>query len=273
MTYNQKLANLRNQIDQVDENLLNIIAERINIVKQIGKLKHQYNVPHIDKDRWQQVINRMRTKTIHKNLDVNIIEQIYNILHEYSLNIEIIIKQINTNNIITLGPDGSYHSIVARQITSIKNIIFTNNVVNILKKLQDQPQHTALIAIHNSITGKIKTHQNLIKKYNCKTLRTIDLPIIHTLIGLKSAKLSQITSVMAHPQALKQCSQFIKKHNLITIKTTSSSQAILNLLQKKDYTVAVIAPYFNKPQLKKIADDIANEANNTTSFAHIKLNI
>ncbi len=42
------LADWRKQIDKIDEELINVLAKRINIVREIGKYKKENGIPPLD---------------------------------------------------------------------------------------------------------------------------------------------------------------------------------------------------------------------------------
>ena len=82
------LNTLRKQIDAVDGQLLNTLAERVRLVKTIGKLKKSKGIPPMDLKRWQQVLLSKIKKAKSLNLSEKFIEKLYNLIHEYSLEIE-----------------------------------------------------------------------------------------------------------------------------------------------------------------------------------------
>lgn len=69
---------LRKQIDEIDEQIVNLLAERMKTVKNIGLLKKKLNIPPLDLVRWQRI-----TKT--KN---GFVKKIWEIIHEEALKIE-----------------------------------------------------------------------------------------------------------------------------------------------------------------------------------------
>lgn len=85
---NDKLDNLRRQIDVFDEKLLLILARRIHIVREIGEIKKEHGVKPLDGKRWQGVLRSKLSKAHSLNLSEKFIEKLYNLIHEYSLEIE-----------------------------------------------------------------------------------------------------------------------------------------------------------------------------------------
>ena len=83
-----KLHHHRKEIDQLDEQIIELLAKRMTIVRAVGKLKKQHGVKPLDEKRWQQVIEA-RIKTAEKlQLPRHFIISLYNLIHEYALELE-----------------------------------------------------------------------------------------------------------------------------------------------------------------------------------------
>jgi chorismate mutase len=85
---NKTLDELRKEIDAADEELLNVLAKRAAIVREIGKLKKEQNLQPIDKERWQKVLQNITKKAKSLNLSEEIVKNIYEKIHQYALKIE-----------------------------------------------------------------------------------------------------------------------------------------------------------------------------------------
>lgn len=53
------LEDWRNEIDEIDMEILNLLQKRINVVERIGKVKTKAGLPLIDKAREKFIINRV----------------------------------------------------------------------------------------------------------------------------------------------------------------------------------------------------------------------
>ncbi len=73
-----QLDGFRKQIDEIDGQIVNLLAERMKVVKKVGIFKKQLNIPPLDSARWQEVI---KTKK-------GFIKKIWKIIHEEALKIE-----------------------------------------------------------------------------------------------------------------------------------------------------------------------------------------
>jgi chorismate mutase len=84
----QDLTFYRAQIDEIDEKLLQLLAQRVEVVKQVGIYKKQHNLPALNQNRWQEILNKLRTLAKNNNLDEDLIVDLWNRIHEYTLSLE-----------------------------------------------------------------------------------------------------------------------------------------------------------------------------------------
>lgn len=82
------LDNWRKQIDDIDEKILNYLAKRVEIVRKIGKFKRQRNIPALDKNRWEQVLNSSIKKGEALGLSKEFIKNLLHLIHKYSQQIQ-----------------------------------------------------------------------------------------------------------------------------------------------------------------------------------------
>ncbi len=70
----------RKQIDDVDEQIVKLIADRIEIAKKIGDEKKKLAIPITDEKREIQVLKHVKDLAINNNVDPLEIERIYRLL-------------------------------------------------------------------------------------------------------------------------------------------------------------------------------------------------
>ncbi len=81
----EHINDLRKDIDKLDNDLIDLLANRMNIARQIGSYKRLADVANYQPDRWDEII-RSRTKTAaDKNLSENFMLRVYQLIHEESL--------------------------------------------------------------------------------------------------------------------------------------------------------------------------------------------
>lgn len=86
--FENRLDLLRNRIDALDSELLEILSSRVDIVKQIGKYKKENNVTALQINRWSQLMeNRVN---LGKKLDLNetFVKILFQLIHEDSVRMQ-----------------------------------------------------------------------------------------------------------------------------------------------------------------------------------------
>ena len=72
----KKLNNLRKKLDQLDNSFIKLIKKRTNLVNEVLKLKDSKS-QIIDKIRIKKILNRIKKKSIKKNIDPKITNRIW----------------------------------------------------------------------------------------------------------------------------------------------------------------------------------------------------
>lgn len=70
------LADLRHQIDEVDNQLLQLLAKRLDLVKQVGEVKHQYGLPIYAPERESAMLQAKRQAADQLGLSADLIEDV-----------------------------------------------------------------------------------------------------------------------------------------------------------------------------------------------------
>lgn len=83
-----RLNNLRNKIDIIDDKILKLLSERTGISQKVGELKRERGVTVFDEQRWQVVLQSNLRKAEQLNLSKEFVKKIYTIVHQYSLRVQ-----------------------------------------------------------------------------------------------------------------------------------------------------------------------------------------
>lgn len=70
------LNELRTQIDQVDRQLLQLLAQRLELVKQVGEVKHQQGLPIYVPEREAEMLNARRAEAETLGISADLMEDV-----------------------------------------------------------------------------------------------------------------------------------------------------------------------------------------------------
>ena len=79
------LQNFRKEIDVIDDELLNLIAKRMNVSEKIGEFKKEHKVAVLQMDRWKQVLEDHINKGVSLGLNEESVKEIFEIIHKDSI--------------------------------------------------------------------------------------------------------------------------------------------------------------------------------------------
>ena len=83
--YRAALSALRAQIDAVDANLVDALALRMDISRQIGQLKKENNISILQAERWDVVLEDVLSRAAASGLDYKLVEDVFALIHAYSV--------------------------------------------------------------------------------------------------------------------------------------------------------------------------------------------
>ena len=84
----KNLKELRVEIDRVDGKLLGLLAERMELVEQVGEVKNKLNLALLDESRWLMVLKDRAKRGKYYGLGYRFTESFWNLIHQETLKIE-----------------------------------------------------------------------------------------------------------------------------------------------------------------------------------------
>ncbi len=85
VAFNHSLDDLREQIDAIDREILETLAERMKVVDKIGEYKKDNNVTTLQVSRWDELLNDRMAKGEKMNLFPDFVKEVYKIIHKESI--------------------------------------------------------------------------------------------------------------------------------------------------------------------------------------------
>jgi prephenate dehydratase len=165
------------------------------------------------------------------------------------------------------GTFGAYSHIAALKIEPNAEIIPCKTFDECFLQASLESDSRIVIPESNRITGNIGI-EYLIFKYRLNIYAEHFLKIEHNLLGQPGSSINDIKDVFSHAQALSQCSNFIKKNNLVEHIRADTAGSAEIIAQNKIKSEAAIASSLSAKtyKLKILAPNIENENSNTTRF-------
>jgi prephenate dehydratase len=178
-----------------------------------------------------------------------------------------------------LGPKGTFTESALNKYITKKNLpgierVEATSIVDLFDLFINKTCDEIIVPIENSLEGSVNTTIDLLNKTEGVHLKEeIILPIQHYLFAKEPYKVSEITDVLSHPQALAQCADYLRHHlpNVRKNATTSTAQAAEMLdsvmFQENKKTAAIGNKDLGKIYNLHIIDqEINDQKSNQTRF-------
>lgn len=87
----EDLSALRRQIDEIDEQLLELLAKRMRISREIGTFKKEHNMTVVQTDRYDEILNKRISQAEKMDMNPEFMRIILEAIHEESVRQQIVI--------------------------------------------------------------------------------------------------------------------------------------------------------------------------------------
>lgn len=256
------LEDVRNKIDLIDSNLLELLAKRVKLVKEVGKIKHRDNQGIYRPEREAFIIERLEKLSKEQNFELSkeAIEAIYLEIFAISRYIE------KPESIAYLGPIGSFTNIAAEsRFGALATYLALDSIDSVFDALQRKIVKYAVLPIENSNEGVVvETIDNLGQK-DAKIIGELSLQIKQTLAS-RTRELSNIKKIYSKDIAYLQCKNTLKRYNLSNVEfipvTSTAKAAKLASLEEDSAAICsdLAAKLSSLPILiDNLQDNLANE--------------
>lgn len=166
------------------------------------------------------------------------------------------------------GVAGAYSHIASMTVYPGQEYLPSDTFEKAMKLVSEGEADLAMIPVENSNAGRVSDVHFLLPQTGLHIIGEFFLPINHQLLGLPGTKLADVKSASSHPQALAQCSEFLKRHGIKPTARIDTALSCQDVLKFQDKSIAAIASKLAGEiyGLDVVAPNIENARNNTTRF-------
>lgn len=166
------------------------------------------------------------------------------------------------------GAMGAYSHIACTELFPKAEYIPSDTFEQAMELVDIGEADYAVIPVENSFAGRVSDVHFLLPQTDLTILGEHFLRVEHQLLALPNAKLEDIEAAASHPQALAQCSEFLKAHQIKALSRIDTAKSCERIVEMQDKTRAAIASKLAAEiyGLNILASNIENDGNNTTRF-------
>ena len=81
----ENLSELRSQIDQLDNQLLELLAKRMRVSREIGQYKKEHSMPVLQTSRYDEILQKRMTEAVELGMGADFMKEIMQAIHEESV--------------------------------------------------------------------------------------------------------------------------------------------------------------------------------------------
>ncbi len=272
---------VREAIETIDRELLAILKRRMGLVEEIATAKLAAAFPFRDQQREDQVLQRVRHIAVELGLDAHAVERLYRLIMEMSISHQQAhVRSLDTTpfRVAYQGVEGSYSHLTAQRRYANRSggVLLTGfgTVKQATDAVRSGAADVALLPIENSTAGSINETYDELAEGRLTINAEVISHVQHCLLGLPGARLADLRKVISHPQALKQCQEFLLGLPQVTTEAEyDTAGAARMVVEAKDPSLAAIASDSAAAMLglEVLERGIQQQASNATRFVEVAI--
>ena len=289
-----ELKNLRNEIDQIDDQLVQLFAQRMDVAARIADYKKEKCMPIFVPAREREKLMDVAEKAGPEM--ANYTRVLYSMLFELSRSYqskkndtvsplyEEITRAIESTPqlfpqapmVACQGVEGAYSQIACEKIFKNPFIMYFKNFEGVFGAIEKGLCQYGILPLENSTAGSVKKVYDLMIKHNFSIVRTFRLKVDHNLLAKPGTKLADIREIYSHEQAINQCSEFLQQLTGVTIVPVANTAIAAEMVSKSDRSDVAALSSRNCAELYNLdclASSIQDKNNNHTRFICISKNL
>jgi chorismate mutase/prephenate dehydratase len=266
----KKLQQLRKQIDQIDDQLLDLFNRRAACAVTVAEVKRDAienpgdTIDFFRPDREAQVIQRIKSNN-QGPLSDDEVGRLLRELMSACLALEQPLK------IAYLGPEGTFTQTAAlKHFGHSVSTVPMSSIPDVFSSVESGHADYGLVPVENSTEGVISHTLDMFIDSDLKVCGEVEIRIHHHLAN-QSQDVSKIRHIYSHQQSFAQCRHWLDQNFPAIERIPVSSNAEAARVASKDESVAAICglPAVEIFDLQICFESIEDLSDNTTRFVII----
>ena len=253
------LLELRGQLDQIDEKIVQLYEERMEICSQVADYKIETGKKVLDKAREEEKLNKVRSLA-HSEFNAHGIQELFEQIMAMSRKLQynklseqgacgklpfIGVDKLDKEQarVVFQGAEGAYSQIaMMRYFGENVNSFHVDSFRDAMCAIEEGSADYAVLPIENSTAGIVNEIYDLLAEYENYIVGEQIIKIEHCLLGLPGTELAQIRTVFSHPQSLMQSARYLNVHDgWKQISMQNNAFAARKVSEDGDHSQAAIA--------------------------------
>ncbi len=280
------LLELREEIDKIDEQIVDLYQKRMEIAAEVASYKIENGKKVFDKEREQAKLTKLSAfgdTEFNRHGIRELFEQImavsrkrqYQLMTEAGIYekpdfTEVAALDYKKSRIVFQGVEGAYTQLALNKYFGEEvDSYHVDTWRDAMEAIAGGEADYAVLPIENSSAGIVSENYDLMVEYDHCIVGEQIIRIDHALLGLPEAELSDITDVYSHPQALMQCGRYLEaRRNWEKHSVKNTAMAAQKVKEDGQLHKAAIASPLNAKiyGLQVLEEAIQDNRTNATRF-------
>ncbi len=288
------LKELRGQIDEIDDALVELFCRRMDVAAQVAQYKKEHGLPILMPAREREKLQDVAQKAGPEM--AGYARTLYAMLFELSRSYqsklsggsrklyEKITQSIadtpnlfpQTAMVACQGVEGAYSQLACEKIFPNPMIMYFKTFDGVFQAIDQGLCQYGILPIENSTAGSVTKVYDLMIQHNFYIVKTFRLKIDHNLLANPGAKLEDIKEIYSHEQAINQCSSFLhslKGVNVVPVANTAVASEMVASSGRKEVAALSSRSCMELYNLQCLASSVQDKGNNRTRFICISKNM
>lgn len=287
------LDELRQQIDDIDTQMCDLFARRMQVVTDIARYKKENNMLVYHPSRARNVLHNVskRLGSEYEGYGRTLYHTIFDLSESYQTRVLsegsdffMKIKEVTSvppkpfpkrASVACAGCEGSYAHLASERLLDLPEIMYMSNFEGVFKAVASGLCEFGILPIENSTAGSVNAVYDLLSEYNVSIVRSVRMKVDHALLAHPGTRLDEIKEIYSHQQAINQCSEFLSTlKGVRIIPMENTAEAARMVAQSGDRTKASLSSRLCAElyHLNPIKTSVQNRDNNYTRFICIAKN-
>lgn len=278
--YQARLGKLREEIDEIDGQLLPLFLRRMDCSQRVAQLKGEAGMPVFSPQREQAILDKVREQggedgdaaaALYRSIMAISRAKQHKILQNGGALRELertAARTLHTEGarVVCQGVVGAFSHKAARSFFGEISPSFEPTFQQVFEDVATGSADFGVLPVENSAAGSVTAVYDLILRYRFYIVGAVDVKVEHCLAAGKGT--GTPTAAASHPQALSQCSGYLKSHGLKALEWSNTAAAAQYVAQECPPGVAAVCSKEAAREygLQILQENIQNEAENTTRF-------
>ena len=256
-----RLQPLRNAIDAVDRQLIELLNQRARLAIEVGHVKQASGAPVYRPEREAEVLRKIAGLNQGPLTEAGVT----GVWREVMAACRALERPVT---VAFLGPAGTFSELaLVRQFGNAVAREPCGSIDDVFRAVEAGSTDYGIVPVENSTEGSVTRTLDLLLATPLRILAEVALPVHHNLLTLDGG-MSRVKRICAHAQALAQCTEWLTHHYPRIERVPVSSNGEAARMASTDPEVAAIAGHIaaDRYGLLTVASEIQDDPHNRTRF-------